>query len=119
MATLRKFEDLRAWQKARELQKRILQIDFGHNFALKDQMRRAVLSISLNIAEGFNRRSDLEFSQFLNVAHGSAAEVRAALYSSRDGHFITDAEFDELYKEADDLGKMIYSLGRYLRRSRR
>ena len=116
MGTIRKFEELRAWQKARELQKRIQRIDFGHNFALKDQIQRAVLSITLNIAEGFGRRSDLEFSQFLNQAHGSVAEVQSALYAARDGHYITEEEFKQMYRESDDIGKTTYSLCRYLRR---
>lgn len=119
MASIRKFEELRAWQKARRLQKRIQSIAFGNNFSLKDQIQRAALSIALNIAEGFGRRTDMEFSQFLNQAHGSAAEVQTALYSALDGHYITQAKFEELYREADDLGKMTCSFAKYLRQSGR
>jgi four helix bundle protein len=88
----------------------IQRIDFGHHFALKDQIHRAALSITLNIAEGFGRRSDREFSHFLNMAHGSASEVKAALYSARDACLISAAEFDALYRAADDVGKMTFGL---------
>lgn len=74
MAKIERFEDIQAWQKSRELNKNIYQVT-TKDFTLRDQIRRASVSIMANIAEGFGRRSNKEFSNFLNMAHGSAAEV--------------------------------------------
>ena len=71
MATIERFEDLIVWQKARETTKRIYQLTtegiFSKDFGLRDQIRRSCVSIMANIAEGFGRRSDKEFSSFLNI----------------------------------------------------
>lgn len=79
IAKKERFEDIQAWQKSRELNKNIYQVttnpSFSKDFTLRDQIRRASVSIMANIAEGFGRRSNKEFSNFLNMAHGSAAEV--------------------------------------------
>jgi four helix bundle protein len=84
MARIERFEDIQAWQKARELNKTIYEITknshFSKDFSLKDQIRRASVSTMANIAEGFGRRSNKEFANFLNMAHGSAAEVQCHLY---------------------------------------
>ncbi len=84
MGTIKKFEDIEAWQKARELVKAIYRETnigtFSKDYGLKDQMRRAAVSILSNIAEGFERGGDKEFVQFIAMAKGSSAEVRAQLY---------------------------------------
>ncbi len=76
MAKIAKFEDIQAWQKARELNREIHCITknshFSKDYSLRDQIRRASISIIANIAEGFGRRSKREFANFLNMAHGSA-----------------------------------------------
>lgn len=81
MAKIERFEDIQAWQKPRELNKDIyketMNPSLSKDFSLKNQIRRASVSIMANIAEGFGRRSNKEFSNFLNMAHGSAAEVNA------------------------------------------
>src|SRR5216684_5101332 len=101
MATLERFEDLDAWKKARELTKSVYQVtsagEFARDFGLRDQIRRASVSIISNIAEGFDRDGNAEFVQFLSVAKGSASEVKAQLYIALDLTYITSKEFDELF----------------------
>jgi four helix bundle protein len=81
---IRKFEDLESWKKARELTNAVHGAtatgSFARDFGLKDQIRRASISILSNIAEGFERGGDREFLQFLAMAKGSCGEVRAQLY---------------------------------------
>lgn len=88
MATIEKFEDIEAWKKARELTRDVYtaskQAAFAKDFGLKDQIRRAAVSIMSNIAEGFERGGDKEFAQFIALAKGSSAEVRAQLYVALD-----------------------------------
>ncbi len=82
MARINKFEDLVCWQKARILMKEIYSITnaagFSKDFALRDQTRRAGISVMLNIAEGFCRKSHKEFKQFLFFSHGSLGEIQTA-----------------------------------------
>ncbi len=84
MATFKRFEDIQAWQKARQVTRLIYQLSaeghFAKDYGLRDQIQRASVSIMANIAEGFGRRSDKEFANFLNIAHGSASEVQSHLY---------------------------------------
>lgn len=85
MATIRRFEDIRAWQEARILTKRIYTLcrispGLRKNRRLSDQLQSASVSIMSNIAEGFSRRTAKEFTQFLFIAKGSAAEVQSLLY---------------------------------------
>ncbi|MGB7207276.1 MAG: four helix bundle protein [Pyrinomonadaceae bacterium] len=88
MAGFRKFEDIVAWQKAREPNRLIYKIttegNFSKDFDLRSQIRRASTSIMANIAEGFGRRSDNEFANFLNIAHASTYEVQSHLYIALD-----------------------------------
>ncbi|MBK7388830.1 MAG: four helix bundle protein [Bacteroidetes bacterium] len=97
MAPIIKFEDIQAWQRARELNKIIytesnLQA-FSKDFALKDQIRKSSISIMSNIAEGFERKSNNEFKYFLNVAKGSAGELRSQLYICFDLNYINKEIF--------------------------
>ena len=84
MATFKKFEEIECWKKARELTRRIYEITnkpaFARDFGLKDQIRRASVSVMSNIAEGYDRSGTAEFVHFLATAKGSAAEVRCQLY---------------------------------------
>jgi four helix bundle protein len=84
MAAFRRFEDILAWQKARETTRLVYQEttkgDFSRDYDLRSQIRRAAISVMANIAEGFGRHSDKEFANFLNIAHGSATEVQSHLY---------------------------------------
>ena len=121
MATFKKFEEIEAWRKARELTKRIYKISrttsFARDFGLKDQIRRASVSIMSNIAEGYDRSGTGEFIQFLATAKGSAAEVKCQLYVALDQSYIDQATFVELTSLATETGNMIGGLMNYLRRS--
>jgi four helix bundle protein len=93
MAKIKKFEDIESWKRARSLTKNIYEITatgkFAHDFGLKDQIRRACVSILSNIAEGFERGGDKEFLQFLALAKGSCGEARAQLYCARPGVYFS------------------------------
>ena len=97
MSKFERFEDILAWKKARELVGEIYEITgdgkFTKDYGLRDQISRASVSIMPNIAEGFARRTNREFSQFLFVAHGSAAEVQSALYVALDLKYVSDDTF--------------------------
>jgi S23 ribosomal protein. len=88
MGTIQKFEDIDAWQKARALTREVYAVTadgaFAKDFGLRDQIRRAAVSVMSNIAEGFDRGGVREFIQFLFIAKGSAAEVQAQLYVALD-----------------------------------
>jgi four helix bundle protein len=118
MATIERFEDIQAWQMARQSTRMIYEATstgtFSRDFALKDQIRRAAISIMSNIAEGFDRDGSKEFLNFLSIAKGSCAESRAQLYVALDGGHISRAEFDRLYKSLDETGRLIGGFMRYL-----
>lgn len=118
MSKIERFENIQAWQKARMLVKDVYSVSnsglFAKDFGLRDQIRRAAVSIMLNIAEGFARKTDREFNQFLVIAHGSAAEVQAALYVAFDQGYITMEQFEKLYSAADETSKMIMGFSSYL-----
>jgi len=121
MATFRTFEEIECWRKSRELTNRVYQASnksaFARDYGLKDQIRRAAVSIMSNIAEGHDRGGTGEFVQFLSNSKGSAAEVRCQLYIALDQAYITDTEFAELSGMATEVGKMIGGLMNYLRSS--
>jgi len=116
-----RFEDIEAWSKARVLTREIYSVtrtpSFRRDFALVDQIRRASLSVMLNIAEGFGRRTDREFSRYLSIANSSAAEVQSALYVALDQQYLDQAEFGRLYDLCGEIRRMINGLQKYLRKS--
>jgi four helix bundle protein len=118
MPKIKRFEDIEAWQKTRELTREIYEITNKNNFTkdyyLKDQIRRASTSIMLNISKGFARKTDKEFARFLTQAHGSAAEVQSVLYVALDQNYITQDQFDFLYSFAEKISKMIMNFTLYL-----
>lgn len=117
MPKIERFEDIQAWQKARVLAREVYSVSnigrFAKDFGLRDQIRRAAVSIMLNI--GFARKTSREFIQFLVIAHGSAAEVQAALYVALDQEYLSETEFNQLYALADESSKMILGFINYLR----
>ena len=109
-----KFEDLIAWQKARELTKEVYQISqrglFAKDFGLSGQIQRASVSIMSNIAEGFERGGRGEFHQFLSVAKASCAEVRSLLYVALDIKYIKKTEFRNIMDKAEEVGRIVGGL---------
>jgi four helix bundle protein len=97
---IRRFEDLEVWQKSKDLSVAIYRVTkegrFGGDHGLRNQIRRAAVSVMSNIAEGFDRYSRAEFRQFLSIARGSAAEVRSQLHLALALGYVTQIEFEEL-----------------------
>ena len=118
---IKKFEDLESWKKARQLTNKIYEAtaegSFTRDFGLKDQIRRASISILSNIAEGFERGGDKEFLQFLAVAKGSCGEVRAQLYIAADQGYLSQDSFERLFNSANEIGRLISGLMKYLHES--
>ena len=121
MATIVRFEDLDAWRIARELTREVYRVSssekFARDFGLKDQIRKASVSIMSNIAEGFERDGNREFRNFLSIGKGSAGEVRSQLYVALDQGYISEAEFRFLYEQACESARVIAGLSNYLKRS--
>ena len=111
---IEKFEDLIAWQKARILTKKIYEItnegDFARDYGLRDQIRRASVSVMSNIAEGFERFNKKEFHYFLNVGKSSCGEVRSQLYICFDVGYISNEKFVELKNDCIELSKILGKL---------
>ncbi len=121
MATVKRFEDLEAWKKARLLCNAVYSCtrrrEFYRDLALRDQIRNAAISVPSNVAEGFDRGGRKEFIQFLSIAKGSAGEIQAQLYVALDERYLTSTEFKEAYALADETKRIIGGLMRYLQRS--
>jgi len=109
-----RFEGLKVWQDARNFTGRIYGITRSfpreERFGLIDQLRRAAVSIVLNIAEGSDRKSDIEFRRYLRMAITSCEEVVTALYISLDQNYLNKKDFDILYKDANSLVARINAL---------
>jgi len=113
------FEDLRAWQQSRSFVSHIyglvkINIEFSRDFSLVDQLKRAAYSIMLNIAEGFERGGNKEFANFINIAKGSAGEVRAILYILLDNNYITKEKFEITRKEILEISTGLSNFRKYL-----
>jgi len=123
MAKLEKFEDIEAWKLARALTTKIYLFagagDFARDHGFRDQICRAAVSIVSNIAEGFERKSDKAFLQFLTIAKGSAGELRAQLYVALDLGYISKVQFSDAYSDVMCISKMISRLMSYLSRPSR
>ncbi len=113
------FEDLEVWKSARTLTRRIyaltVKASFSKDFGLRDQIRRASVSIMSNIAEGFERGGTQEFIQFLSIAKGSCGEVRCQLYIASDQDYLDKEEGIKLIDECRRLSIMINNLMEYLK----
>ena len=108
---IRRFEDLLVWQKARELTRAIYALSaqgpFSRDFGLRDQLRRAAVSVMANIAEGFERGGRGEFHQFLSMAKGSCGETRSGLYVALDVGYLSAQDFGRLSGLAQEIGRMV------------
>lgn len=113
------FEDIKSWQRAREITSKIYQVtsagSFANDYGLRDQIQRASVSVMANIAEGFGSDSNKEFIKFLNYSRRSVLEVQSHLYVALDQEYITQNQFNQLYKELTNLKKLISGFIRYLR----
>ncbi len=118
MAAITRFEEIEAWKNARQLAKRVYELTgqgaFSRDFGLRDQIRRAAVSVMSNIAEGFESRTQGLFIDFLGRAKGSVGEIRSQLYVALDQGYISQAQFDELCGLADKAGRQVYRFIRYL-----
>ena len=118
MATIERFEDLEAWKTARELVRLLYRSSnrapFAHDHGLRDQMRRAAVSVLSNIAEGFESRTQALFIDYLGRAKGSAGELRAQLYVASDAGYLAQSEFDDLHQLAESISRQLRGFMTYL-----
>ncbi len=121
MAKIERFEDIEAWKKARELTKIIYEVTsqgkIAADFSLRDQLRRASVSVMANIAEGFEREGNKEFRQFLATAKGSVGEVKALLYVALDAGLTSSEQVQQLMAMADEASRLLAGFLRYLKAS--
>ena len=112
--TVRRFEDLEVWRRAKTLAVDVYRASDGQRFArdfgLRDQVRRAAVSVMSNIAEGFERHSRPDFARFLAISRGSVAELRSQLNLALELEYIDRADFDRLYAECVELSRMLGTL---------
>ena len=122
MATVERFEDLIAWQKARQYAHEIYELTclerFSRDFSLVDQIRKSSGSVMDNIAEGFDRGGNKEFIQFLYIAKGSLSETKPQLYRAVDRKYVNDIILNEKLIKAEELAKIIGGLISYLLNSK-
>jgi four helix bundle protein len=113
MASIRRFEDLICWQRARQLTNFIYKATKNSSFSkdngLKSQIQRAAVSVMSNIAEGFDRGTKTELINFLFIAKGSCGEVKCQLYVAWDGKYIAAPEFKEGYRLAEETSRLLQS----------
>ena len=121
MPTFTQFEDMAPWRQARSLCGEIYRVSgrgsFAKDFGLRDQIRRASVSIMSNIAEGFERSGTGEFIQFLAIAKGSPGEMKSQLYIAFDQGYLNREDFARLSSSASDTAKIIAGLMSHLRKS--
>lgn len=118
MTTAKRFEDLEVWQRAKDLTNLIYKYStdgsFSRDFGLRDQMRRASVSIMSNIAEGFEGQTQAVFIKHLGHAKGSAGELRAQLYIAKDQGYITEEDFNTMFSTAEICSKQLSRFIQYL-----
>ncbi len=118
MSGIAHFEEIHAWQTAREMTKMIYSLTnvpgFNRDFELRNQIRRAAISVMSNIAEGFESRTDVQFTNYLGMARASAGEVRAQLYIALDQSYINEERFKEIYGLAEKCARQIAKFISYL-----
>jgi len=119
---IKKFEELPIWKLSLKITKIIYDFTayekFSRDFGLRDQIRRAIISVSSNVVEGFEKNNNNEFIRFLRIAKGSVGEVRNQLYIALAVSYITSQEFQRLNQELEELGKQIGGFINYLDKKR-
>ena len=123
MAGITRFEEIEGWKTSRQLTNMIYKLTeqgaFAKDYGLKDQIRRASVSIMSNIAEGFESRTDIQFINYLGHAKASAGEVRSQLYIALDLKYISQEQFNEAYELADKSARQVNRFAAYLESSPR
>ena len=121
MATVKRFYELDVWKKARilnvELNKLLLEKINKRDFILMDQMRRASISVMANMAEGFGRKGNREFFQFLAISHGSLTELQSHLYIALDLNYFNPSDFEKINLQIEEVFRMLNGLMDYLSKS--
>lgn len=120
---IKKFEELRIWQLSLKITKEIYNLtnkkEFSKDFGLKDQVKRAIVSVSSNIVEGFEKNNNNEFIRFLKIAKGSAGEVKNQLYIALLVGYINKKEFTKINKDLESLASQIGGFIQYLEKKRK
>jgi four helix bundle protein len=118
MVAIKRFEDIQAWQAARELTQMVYVVStrgrFARDYRLRDQIQGSAISVMSNVAEGFDARTDREFIRFLGYARRSATELQSQLYIALDQSYITQEEFGHIYAQATKTKSLIGGFIRYL-----
>lgn len=121
MPTIKRFEDILAWQEARVLAQLVYSLTskqpLANDLGFSDQLRRAAISVGSNIAEGFARNGNKEFSKFLWIAKGSLAEVQSQLYVGCDIGYINKDDFENIFLITERCSYLIYKFLKTLRDS--
>ena len=117
---IHRFEEIQAWQESRKLVNQIYETtqtnkDFNTDYRLINQIQAAAVSTMSNIAEGFARRSNKEFIQFLFISKSSAAEVQSQLYVALDQNYINKTQFQKIYNQAETVSKLTSGFIKYLK----
>lgn len=122
MPPIHRFEDIHAWQEARLLVKLIYKMTdsggFSKDYSLRDQLRRAAVSVTANIAEGFDCDSTIEFARFLGIARRSAVEAQSLLYIALDVGYINDEIFQSHYHQANKVKAMVSAFKNSLKKGK-
>lgn len=118
----KKLEDLKVWQKAKKLSVDVYKLSFSNekikrDFSFIDQLRRASLSVSLNIAEGYGREGNKEFIHFLSIAKGSLTELKTILIIGNEVGYFSNEEIKPFNEEVIEIEKLISGFSKYLRSS--
>lgn len=120
---INKFEELNIWRLSLRITKEIYDItskkEFSKDYFLRDQIRRAIVSASSNIVEGFEKNNNNEFIRFLKIAKGSTGETRNQLYIALAVNYITKEEFDKINKDLESLASQIGKFITYLENKRK
>ncbi|PIU14593.1 four helix bundle protein [bacterium (Candidatus Gribaldobacteria) CG08_land_8_20_14_0_20_39_15] len=119
---INKFEELNIWKLSLKITREIYDLTskpaFSKDFALRDQIRRAIISVSSNIVEGFEKNNNNEFIRFLKISKGSAGETRNQLYIALSVNYITEAEFNRVNVSLESLANQIGAFITYLQTKR-
>ena len=114
MSEIKRFEDLKVWQKSHELALEVYrvtqQFPNEEKFGLTSQIRRSAVSVAANIAEGSKRRHLKEYIQMLYISHGSLSETEYYLFLARDLKYLSDAKYQELFNLSEEVGRMLNGL---------